>query len=142
MDSERWRWYRFTRTLARHLGMTRTLIHEIWQKYDAQPHRVERFKLLNDPRFEERVRDIVGLYLNPPDHDLVLCVAEKSQIQALEAATPGRERGRAEAGARRGVSPRAATRTRIGGRRLAQGNGPPRLSQRRRHRTAGEGLPR
>src|ERR1051325_5570407 len=72
------------RTLARHLGVTRTVVHEVWQKYDVQPHRVERFKLSNDPRFEEKVRDIVGLYLNPPDRALVLCVDEKSQIQALD----------------------------------------------------------
>lgn len=76
------------RTLARHLGVTRTLIHEVWQKYDVQPHRVERFKLSNDPRFEEKVRDIVGLYLNPPDRALVLCVDEKSQIQALDRTAP------------------------------------------------------
>ena len=68
------------RSLARHLGVTRTLIHEVWHKYDVQPHRVERFKLSNDPKFEEKVRDVVGLYLNPPDRALVLCVDEKSQI--------------------------------------------------------------
>jgi transposase len=76
------------RTLARHLGVTRTLVHEVWQKYDVQPHRVERFKLSNDPKFEEKVRDIVGLYLNPPDRALVLCVDEKSQIQALDRTAP------------------------------------------------------
>jgi transposase len=76
------------RTLARHLGVTRTLVHEVWRKYDVQPHRVERFKLSNDPKFEEKVRDIVGLYLNPPDRALVLCVDEKSQIQALDRTAP------------------------------------------------------
>jgi hypothetical protein len=76
------------RTLARHLGLTRTLVHGIWQKYDIQPHRVERFKLSNDPHFEEKVRDVVGLYLNPPDRALVLCVDEKSQIQALDRTAP------------------------------------------------------
>ena len=76
------------RTLARHLGVKRTLIHEVWQKYDVQPHRVERFKLSKDPQFEEKVRDIVGLYLNPPDRALVLCVDEKSQIQALDRTAP------------------------------------------------------
>jgi len=76
------------RTLARHLGVTRTLIHDVWQKYDVQPHRVERFKLSNDPKFEEKVRDIVGLYLNPPDRALVLCIDEKSQIQALDRTAP------------------------------------------------------
>jgi transposase len=76
------------RTLARHLGVTRTLVHGVWRRYDVQPHRVERFKLSNDPNFEEKVRDIAGLYLNPPDRALVLCVDEKSQIQALDRTAP------------------------------------------------------
>jgi transposase len=76
------------RTLARYLGVTRTVIHEVWQKYDVQPHRVERFQWSNDPRLEEKVRDIVGLYLNPPDRALVLCVDEKSQIQVLDRTAP------------------------------------------------------
>ena len=76
------------RTLARHLGLTRTLVHGVWRRYDIQPHRVERFKLSNDPKLEDKVRDIVGLYLNPPDRALVLCVDEKSQIQALDRTAP------------------------------------------------------
>ncbi len=76
------------RMLARHLGISRTIVHRIWQRHDVQPHRVERFKLSRDPRFEEKVRDIVGLYLNPPDRALVLCVDEKSQIQALDRTAP------------------------------------------------------
>ena len=76
------------RTLAQHLGVTRTLVHGVWQRYDVQPHRVERFKLSNDPKFEEKVRDVVGLYVDPPDRALVLCVDEKSQIQALDRTAP------------------------------------------------------
>jgi transposase len=76
------------RTLARHLRISRTIVHRVWQRHDVQPHRVERFKLSNDPHFEEKVRDIVGLYLNPPDRALVLCVDEKSQIQALDRTAP------------------------------------------------------
>src|ERR1700683_3950165 len=76
------------RTLASHLGVTRTLVHGVWQRYEVRPHRVERFKLSNDPKLEEKVRDVVGLYLNPPDRALVLCVDEKSQIQALDRAAP------------------------------------------------------
>jgi transposase len=76
------------RTLARHLGISRTIVHRVWQRHDVQPHRVERFKLSNDPHFEEKVRDIVGLYLSPPDRALVLCVDEKSQIQALDRTAP------------------------------------------------------
>jgi transposase len=76
------------RTLASHLGVTRTLVHGVWRRFDVQPHRVERFKLSNDPRFEEKVRDVVGLYVDPPDRALVLCVDEKSQIQALDRTAP------------------------------------------------------
>ena len=76
------------RTLAAHLRVSRTIVHRVWQRHDVQPHRVERFKLSNDPQFEERVRDVVGLYLNPPDRALVLCVDEKSQIQALDRTAP------------------------------------------------------
>ena len=76
------------RMLAKHLGVSRTIVHRVWQRHAVQPHRVERFKLSNDPRFEEKVRDIVALYLNPPDRALVLCVDEKSQIQALDRTAP------------------------------------------------------
>src|SRR5437016_1724553 len=76
------------RTLAAHLRVSRTIVHRVWQRHDVQPHRVERFKLSNDPKFEEKVRDVVGLYLDPPDRALVLCVDEKSQIQALDRTAP------------------------------------------------------
>jgi len=76
------------RVLARHLHVSRMLVQRVWQRYEIQPHRVEKFKLSNDPRFEEKVRDIVGLYLHPPDRALVLCVDEKSQIQALDRTAP------------------------------------------------------
>jgi hypothetical protein len=76
------------RLLAKHLRISRTIVHRVWQRHDVQPHRVERFKVSSDPRFEEKVRDIVGLYLNPPDRALVLCVDEKSQIQALDRTAP------------------------------------------------------
>src|SRR5215469_3661127 len=76
------------RELARHLRVSRMRVHRVWQRHDVQPHRVERFKISNDPHFEQKVRDIVGLYLNPPDRALVLCVDEKSQIQALDRTAP------------------------------------------------------
>ena len=76
------------RTLARHLGVSRTLVHGVWQRHHIQPHRMEKFKLSNDPKFEDKVRAILGLYLNPPDRALVLCVDEKSQIQALDRTAP------------------------------------------------------
>jgi transposase len=76
------------RTLAKHLGVSRMMVQRVWQRHEIQPHRVEKFKLSNDPRFEEKVRDIVGLYLDPPERALVLCVDEKSQIQALDRTAP------------------------------------------------------
>lgn len=76
------------RMLAAQLRISRTIVHRVWQRHGIQPHRVERFKLSNDPHFEEKVRDIVGLYLNPPERALVLCVDEKSQIQALDRTAP------------------------------------------------------
>ena len=76
------------RVLARKLGVARMLVQRVWQRYDIQPHRVEKFKISNDPRFEDKVRDVVGLYLHPPDRALVLCVDEKSQIQALDRTAP------------------------------------------------------
>src|SRR5512143_3205160 len=70
-------------------GMTSTsTVHRIWRAFSLQPHRSETFKLSTDPLFVEKVRDIVGLYLDPPERALVLCVDEKSQIQALDRTQP------------------------------------------------------
>jgi transposase len=77
-----------TRQMAKHVGVSQTSVARIWRAFNLQPHRVDRFKLSNDPQFVEKVRDIVGLYMNPPDHAVVLCVDEKSQIQALERSQP------------------------------------------------------
>src|SRR6201981_3297959 len=76
------------RSVAEAVGHAPSTIHRIWKAYGLQPHRSETFKLSSDPLFVEKVRDIVGLYLNPPDHALVLCVDEKSQIQALDRTQP------------------------------------------------------
>jgi DNA-binding CsgD family transcriptional regulator len=76
------------RVLATQLGVSRMMVQRVWQRYDIQPHRVEKFKISNDPKFEEKVRDVIGLYLDPPDRALVLCVDEKSQIQALDRTAP------------------------------------------------------
>jgi transposase len=78
-----------TRTLADHLGTNATAVARIWRAHGLKPHRVESFKLSNDPRFIEKLEDIVGLYLNPPEHALVLCCDEKTQIQALDRTQPG-----------------------------------------------------
>jgi transposase len=77
-----------TRSMARHSGISTSSVGRIWRAFGLQPHRLETFKLSSDPLFVEKVRDIVGLYLNPPDHALVLCVDEKSQIQALDRTQP------------------------------------------------------
>lgn len=77
-----------TRSMARELGMSQSAISRIWRAFSLQPHRSETFKLSSDPLFIEKVRDIVGLYLSPPDRALVLCVDEKSQIQALDRTRP------------------------------------------------------
>jgi len=76
------------RLMAEETGISATTVHRIWSAFGLQPHRQEHFKLSTDPFFVEKVRDICGLYLNPPDHAMVLCVDEKSQIQALERTQP------------------------------------------------------
>ncbi len=77
-----------TRSMASACGLSQSAISRIWRTFALQPHRTETFKLSKDPLFIEKVRDIVGLYLNPPDRALVLCVDEKAQIQALDRTQP------------------------------------------------------
>jgi len=76
------------RSVAKETRLSRPTVHRIWQTFGLQPHRQRHFKLSTDPFFIEKVRDIVGLYLNPPDKAMVLCVDEKSQIQALDRTQP------------------------------------------------------
>lgn len=77
-----------TRGMARHSGLSQTSIGRIWRAFGLAPHRVENFVLSKDPQLIEKVRDVVGLYLSPPENALVLCVDEKSQIQALDRSQP------------------------------------------------------
>ena len=77
-----------TRSLARRVGLSQSAVSRIWRAFALQPHRTETFKLSTDPLFIDKVRDIVGLYMSPPDRALVLCVDEKSQIQALDRMQP------------------------------------------------------
>ena len=77
-----------TRSMAKTCGLSQTAVSRIWRAFALQPHRSETFKLSKDPLFIEKVRDIVGLYLNPPDKALVLCADEKSQVQALDRTQP------------------------------------------------------
>jgi transposase len=74
--------------MAAETGLSRSAIHRIWQTFGLQPHRSETFKLSTDPLFVEKTRDIVGLYMSPPEHAIVLCVDEKSQVQALDRTQP------------------------------------------------------
>ena len=78
-----------TRTMAAAAGLSEASVRRIWHAHGLKPHIVERLKLSNDPRFAEKLEDIVGLYLNPPEHALVLSLDEKSQIQALDRTQPG-----------------------------------------------------
>ena len=89
------------RSMARESGLSHTTIRRIWAAFSVQPHRSETFKLSGDPLFVDKVRDIIGLYLSPPDRALVLCVDEKSQIQAPgpQPAGPADAAGHARAGA-------------------------------------------
>lgn len=77
-----------TRSMAKDMGMSQSAISRIWRAFGLKPHLVDSFKLSNDPQFIEKVRDVVGLYMNPPEAALVLCVDEKTQVQALDRTAP------------------------------------------------------
>lgn len=77
------------RSMARHAGVSKSRVQQLWSRNDLKPHRIRTFKLSNDPHFEAKFWDIIGLYLNPPEKALVLCCDEKSQCQALERTQPG-----------------------------------------------------
>jgi transposase len=77
------------RSLAKRLGVSKSTVNNIWRSHNLKPHRVKTFKLSRDPHFLEKLTDVVGLYLNPPEQAIVLCVDEKSQIQALDRTQPG-----------------------------------------------------
>ncbi len=75
-------------SMAQRSGLSKSTIGRIWRKFDLKPHQADSFKLSNDPLFVEKVVDIAGLYLNPPERAVVLCTDEKSQIQALQRSAP------------------------------------------------------
>src|SRR5213593_3060875 len=77
------------RTMAESQGVSKSTVNNIWRAHNLQPHRTETFKLSRDPKFLEKMTDVVGLYLNPPQQAIILCVDEKSQIQALDRTQPG-----------------------------------------------------
>src|SRR5215467_3358350 len=77
------------RLMAKSQRVSKSTVSNIWRSHNIKPHRVKTFKLSRAPKFVEKLTDVIGLYLNPPDHALVLCVDEKSQIQALDRTQPG-----------------------------------------------------
>lgn len=81
--------YWSTRSLAQELGVSQSMVHRVWKANGLKPHLVTTFKVSNDPHFEEKLRDVVGLYLNPPENALVLSADEKTSIQALDRTQPG-----------------------------------------------------
>ncbi len=83
-DATRWS----TRSMADHLGLSQSMVSRIWRAFGLAPHKQDSWKLSKDPLFVEKVRDVVGLYLNPPERAVVLCVDEKTQIQALNRTQP------------------------------------------------------
>ena len=87
-----------TRTMARQTKTTHSFVNRVWNECGFKPHLLRQFKISNDPLFEEKLNDVVGLYLNPPENAVVLCVDEKSSIQALDRTQPGLplKRGRGE----------------------------------------------
>lgn len=87
-----------TRTLAKKLNTTHSFVNRVWKSVGLKPHLFNTFKVSNDPQFEEKLNDVVGLYLNPPENAVVFCVDEKSSIQALDRSQPGlpMKKGRAE----------------------------------------------
>ena len=75
--------------MAASQGMSKSTVNNLWRSHNIKPHQTKKFKLSRDPKFLEKLTDVVGLYLNPPDKAIVLCVDEKSQIQALNRTQPG-----------------------------------------------------
>jgi hypothetical protein len=86
--------------MAKASGLSVSSVQRIWRAHGLQPHRVRQFKLSNDPQFVDKLRDVVGLYIDPPAHAIVLSVDEKSQIQALDRTQPGLPLKKGRAGTR------------------------------------------
>ncbi len=122
-----------TRTLAAHLGVDKSLVQRVWKEHNLQPHRVKTFKLSRDPRFIEKLVDIVGLYLNPPEHALVLCCDEKSQIQARDRTQPSLPFKRGRCGTMTHDYKRYGTTTLFAALELAEGRLIGLCQQRQRH---------
>ena len=109
------------RTMAKAQGVSKATVNRIWQSHGLQPHRMKSFKLSRDPKFLEKLTDVVGLYLNPPEKALVLCIDEKSEIQALDRTQPGLPMKKGRCGTRTHDYKRNGTTTLFAALELAQG---------------------
>lgn len=109
------------RSLAKEHGVSKATVSRVWQSHQIKPHRTQGFKLSRDPNFLEKLTDVVGLYLNPPDKALVLCVDEKSQIQALDRTQPGLPLKRGRCGTMTHDYKRNGTTTLFAALEIAQG---------------------
>lgn len=122
-----------TRLLAQKLGVSRTMVHRVWQANGLKPHLSRSFKLSNDPDFEAKLVDVVGLYLNPPDHAMVFSVDEKSQIQALDRTQPGLPIKKGRCGTMTHDYKRNGTTTLFAAMEILEGNVLSRCMPRHRH---------
>ena len=122
-----------TRSLAKQLGIDKSLVARVWQAHELAPHRVRTFKLSRDKRFIEKLVDVVGLYLRPPEHALVLSVDEKSQIQALDRTQPGLPFKKGRCGTRTHDYKRHGTTTLFAALEMASGNLIGQCMKRHRH---------
>lgn len=121
------------RSLAQRLGVSKSTVNNIWRSHNLKPHRVKTFKLSRDPHFLEKLTDVVGLYLNPPEKAIVLCVDEKSQIQALDRTQPGLPMKKGRCGTMTYDYKRNGTTTLFAALELAQGKVVGECYQRHRH---------
>lgn len=121
------------RTMAESQGVSKSTINNLWQAHQLKPHQTKTFKLSRDPRFLEKMTDVIGLYLNPPDHAIVLCVDEKSQIQALDRTQPGLPIKKGRCGTMTHNYKRNGTTTLFAALEVAQGKVIGQCHQRHRH---------
>jgi len=119
--------------MAKACGISASAVQRIWRAHGLQPHKIKQFKLSNDPRFVEKLRDIVGLYVDPPEHAIVLSVDEKSQIQALDRTQPGLPLKKGRAGTMTHDYQRNGTTTLFAALNVVEGKIIGRCMQRHRH---------
>jgi transposase len=121
------------RVMAKAVGISPSSVRRIWKRHGLQPHRVRAFKLSNDPKFAEKLKDVVGLYVDPPAHAVVLSIDEKSQIQALDRTQPGLPMKKGRAGTMTHDYKRHGTTTLFAALNVLDGTVIGRYMQRHRH---------